>query len=268
MTITSEHKSDRDLFIDWFINNKALLNHEIQELDWGNVNKKFYDINVTINKNGKHSGRGTHENPMNALSIAIGESLERYICHYNHLSTNGVAVHFNQELAQKNATQELIERHSVLFHIKNSIPFFRVDYMPNHLLSHNQEIELGFFKTLAINGQETFIIRGKVKENNGFVYSSSSALNEYEEMKYLRKYIGLKQHGFQALDQNQKNCLVDPKYSFNNLFEEQNTQLEINEGFNILTSNLKSDLEFPAFCVRAESSLALSLEDGIENFIG
>ncbi|MFN3454637.1 MAG: YcaO-like family protein [Pseudobdellovibrio sp.] len=92
----------------------------------------YIDIGFQIEINGQtFLGRGTALNENDALTKAVVEALERSVCKHHNIHTNGVAAHFDFELAKVNAKNEFIERDSALCHYLTQTPMSFLDLEKN-----------------------------------------------------------------------------------------------------------------------------------------
>ncbi len=102
----------------WILDNAEILNLQVTQLDW--IHEYFqghYDLDVKIEIDSKtYIGRGSDLNSNLALVKAVCESIERYVCDENKISSTGVAGHLDFDLAKENALLEYIERLSIWSH--------------------------------------------------------------------------------------------------------------------------------------------------------
>jgi ribosomal protein S12 methylthiotransferase accessory factor YcaO len=123
----------------WILSNAKNLNLKIIHLDW---TKKYfeglYDLVISIEINSeKFEGRGADYDKDIALLKGFSEAIERFVCKSNHISSIGVAAHYNQDLAKENALFEFIERYSIAYHLKNGIGMKRIS-TKEHLVDTKQ----------------------------------------------------------------------------------------------------------------------------------
>lgn len=109
---------------NWILKNSATLDLRITELAWiRSVHPGMVDLSATVTLGGKEfEGRGSDASEDRALGKAVCEAIERFVCHSHAISSTGVAGHFEELLAKKNARFEFIERASLFHHIENSLP--------------------------------------------------------------------------------------------------------------------------------------------------
>lgn len=104
---------DAKELIQWALNSRDRLNVELTNFSWP---KQFglnqADFHFKFILDGKtYEGRGMSPSSNTAIIKSIVEAIERTTIDCNSLkSSNGVAAHFNIQLAQENALCELIER--------------------------------------------------------------------------------------------------------------------------------------------------------------
>lgn len=133
-----------------------------------NFGLNLYEFGVEICLLGKkYYGRGFSENKDMAIVIATMEAVERFVSYTNGLAnTNGVAIHFDYEVAKKNSSDELCERHIFLYQFENKISFNKVDYNVKKYLGSKI---LNFFIN---NGIEIQIYCSKLSIDSKYVYLS------------------------------------------------------------------------------------------------
>lgn len=104
---------DAKKLIHWAINPREQFDIEIVNFDWPkrySLEQVDYSFKLKIGED-VYDGRGMSASSEVALTKAIVESIERTAVEFNNLnSSNGLAAHFNFELAKENALCELIER--------------------------------------------------------------------------------------------------------------------------------------------------------------
>tara|TARA_B110001454_G_scaffold43791_1_gene42834 strand:- start:797 stop:1675 length:879 start_codon:yes stop_codon:yes gene_type:complete len=102
----------------WILDSADILNLQVTQLDW--IHEYFqghYDLDVKVEIDSKtYSGRGSDLDSNLALVKAVCESIERYVCDENKISSTGVAGHLDFDLAKENALLEYIERISIWSH--------------------------------------------------------------------------------------------------------------------------------------------------------
>jgi len=98
----------------WIYENADKLNLKVVSYTWPRYfGLNYFDISVSmIHEKKKYIGRGTALDEQNALLKASVECIERIFCAFNKTSSNGVAAHYNKNIAKKNALNELLERDS------------------------------------------------------------------------------------------------------------------------------------------------------------
>jgi len=98
----------------WIYENADKLNLKVVSYTWPRYfGLNYFDISVSmIYENKKYVGRGTASDEQNALLKASVECIERIFCSFNKTSSNGVAAHYDKNIAQQNALNELLERDS------------------------------------------------------------------------------------------------------------------------------------------------------------
>lgn len=109
------------------LDQKDELDLNVRALQWpAAYGLQLFDLQVEAQIDGTiHIGRGTAGTEDQALVIATVELAERLSIQRSGLVTsNGVAAHFDRDLAQTNALRELIERDRLLNHIHAEEPFY------------------------------------------------------------------------------------------------------------------------------------------------
>jgi len=113
------------LFTEWILSNSETLSLQVEDLQW--IRKSFpgiHDMSVRIQILGKpYEGRGHATTKDVAVQKALAEAIERAMCLQHLDTTNGVAAHYDLELAKKNARNELLERDLFLSHFLTKTPF-------------------------------------------------------------------------------------------------------------------------------------------------
>jgi len=254
---------------DWVMRQSELLKIKIETNIWETWrDKPFYDISTYgLGENIKVFGRGSDQSPIVATLKSFCEYLERLTCLNLKISSSGTAVHFDKMEAIANASRELIERHIILFHINENIPFNQVSYTPRFLEKYKDELDCSFYSTGSCNGSFVYIIRGKLKKRNGVIYITGSKLDLNLEIQFLRKFVSLYELGFDAENLIQKNCLEDEAFEFKNLFN-QRKEIRVNECLNLKTEVTNClDLD-KVFFARATSEKAICITSSGFHFIG
>ncbi|OYZ23506.1 MAG: hypothetical protein B7Y39_04160 [Bdellovibrio sp. 28-41-41] len=102
----------------WILDSAEILNLQVTQLDW--IHEYFqshYDLDVKVEIGSKtYIGRGADLDSNLALVKGVCESIERYVCDENKISSTGVAGHLSFDLAKENALLEYIERVSIWSH--------------------------------------------------------------------------------------------------------------------------------------------------------
>lgn len=164
-----------DHFSQWVLGNAKKLNLKIENLTWiEDFFPNFFDVAVSIEINDKiFEGRGNGDSRDLSLKKAMVESIERAICLDYAKTTNGIAAHTDNRMAELNARNELLERDLFLNHFYTNTPFIRLETNLNSIpesvhnfLKKNQD-KIGIWKMLSTNlGQ-------------GYVCSISSAQGKW-----------------------------------------------------------------------------------------
>lgn len=253
----------------WIMANLTLFDINVESNTWESwENKPFYDISVQSNNSRiLTTGRGSDRNSIIATLKSFCEYVERYTCVESKIPSSGTAAHFLEDNARLNAINELIERHLVLYHLKNNLPFMEISYHPVYLMRYSNDVLCTCFSTISCNGVTAFVIRGKLRKRNGYVYITGTRLDEELEIQFLRKLVSLLEHGFEAGNAIQDNCLNNSIYSFNEYFSNKNTNNK--ELFlSVATERVRCE-RFERICVfKAFSKDALLLTDFDFHFIG
>ncbi len=160
---------DGKRIITWFLNKKKCLNLKIKSYDWcTDFLPGYFDYSVEINfENESYTGRGTANSEELALTKAMAETIERTLIKFNKLDTsNGVAVHFDQELAKNSAKNELLERDSFFCHFLTHTPYSEIDskLLPQQISDCLQKLLLKnvtvkFYRMQTANGQPGIVCR-------------------------------------------------------------------------------------------------------------
>jgi hypothetical protein len=97
---------------EWYLKHADDLALRIRRLRWTQTwCPGFHDIEVSIRINGRTSlGRGFDQNEEIAFHKAGSEAIERHLCAYHGIGTEGTAIHIDRELAAEGARLELLER--------------------------------------------------------------------------------------------------------------------------------------------------------------
>lgn len=113
----------------WILDNTDTLSLQVEDLQWiRNSFPGIQDMSVKIQIQGKpYEGRGHATTKDVAVQKALAEAVERAMCLQHLESTNGVAAHYDLELAKKNALNELLERDLFLSHFLTKTPFILAD---------------------------------------------------------------------------------------------------------------------------------------------
>jgi hypothetical protein len=110
-------ENNKKKLIDWALD-EFKSNILIKEQRWNYFPAQpYYDYRTLIKINGiGYEGRGVSSSQQQALTSSIAEAIERFSLkdHQNAYSSNGCAIHTNEELASLNSRLELIERHYVM----------------------------------------------------------------------------------------------------------------------------------------------------------
>lgn len=106
---------------DWILKNSDSLDLRVTALTWiKTVHPGMVDLSATVTLDGKDfEGRGSDANEDRALGKAVCEAIERFVCYSHAIPSTGVAGHYDERLAKKNAWLELIERRSLSLHIEH-----------------------------------------------------------------------------------------------------------------------------------------------------
>lgn len=109
---------------NWILKNSGSLDLRVAELTWIRaLHPGMVDLRAAVTLDGKEfEGRGSDTNEDRALGKAVCEAIERFVCHSHAIASIGVAGHFDESLAKKNARLELIERASLFHHVDSSVP--------------------------------------------------------------------------------------------------------------------------------------------------
>ncbi|MCK6596836.1 MAG: hypothetical protein L6Q37_00610 [Bdellovibrionaceae bacterium] len=107
----------------WVLSSAKDLNLRVTKLDWiDRYYKGYSDIEAKIQIDLKmYSGRGSDFDSTTALMKTVTESIERFVCHANKISSIGVAGHYNLEIAKENALLEFFERSIIWSHFHKKI---------------------------------------------------------------------------------------------------------------------------------------------------
>lgn len=260
---------NNDDYFNWILKNKSELQIKIQNLDWNEwPDKPFFDVAVeSLDRNIKTEGRGSDVSPITATLKATSEYIERTICVEHKISSNGVATQISKDLAEENAKNELLERHLVLMHIRENYPFKKINYNTTYLKKISEICDVNVFSTGTCNDVTAYIIRGKLKLGSGYVYITGTSLDRNLEIQFLRKFYSLKEYGFITDNEIQLNCLRDPTFGFNSLFESDNEK-KFSQYVEINYEILKSKVSTPFITIRAWGNDIEKLDDSKIHFIG
>lgn len=136
---------------NWILENAHTLDIKIERMEWIKTwFPEFSDFNVKACFNGHIiEGRGIDKDQDSALLKAFSEIIERMTCKRLGIRSNGVAAHFDKDLARMNARMELVERDAILSHFLTNEPFFLKETFPwmrefeKKLLSIGLEVSFG-----------------------------------------------------------------------------------------------------------------------------
>jgi len=114
-------------FGEWIAQYGPRLSFEYGQFDWTQkLDVELHDLQCEFMINGKSFlGRGTHSVKDTAIVKATAETLERYFLDQmpDADTSNGVAIHSQQQHAELNALCELLERDSFFCHFLTKTPF-------------------------------------------------------------------------------------------------------------------------------------------------
>ena len=141
----------------WVLSSAKDLNLRVTKLDWiDRYYKDYSDIEVKIQIDSKtYFGRGSDFDSTTALMKAVVESIERFVCHVNKISSIGVAGHYDLDIAKENARLEHVERSLIWSHFHNKIG---MNYISTENISintkdfENTSLKRHQFKMNAPNG--------------------------------------------------------------------------------------------------------------------
>ena len=142
---------DNQKLNNWILDHAHTLDIKIERMEWiKEWFPEYYDFNVKACFEGNIiEGRGIDKDQDSALLKAFSELIERIACKHLGIRSNGVAAHFNKNMARENAKKELIERDAILSHFLTSEPFFLKEVFPwmnefeKRLLSIGLEVSFG-----------------------------------------------------------------------------------------------------------------------------
>jgi hypothetical protein len=134
---------------NWILDNSHLLNLKIEQMSWTqDWFPEYSDFRITfLDKD--LEGRGVGKNRGTAFLKAFSELVERSVCSYHKINSNGVAAHYDRSKAIDNARKELIERDAILCHHLTRTPFLqsssiaKFDYFKKCLSIQGMELSLG-----------------------------------------------------------------------------------------------------------------------------
>ena len=116
---------DKKKLSRWLLDNYKALELQVTQLKW--VEEwipGFHDFEVSIVMNGQvFKGRGIDRSSDLAFTKAGAEAIERAICEENGISSCGVAVHVDYNLAKVSARNELVERDRFFCHYLTKTAF-------------------------------------------------------------------------------------------------------------------------------------------------
>lgn len=143
----------------------------------------FYDYSCEISISGRiFEGRGTDSDEELAIEKASAEAIERAICWFYRIDTDGVAVHTNLASAEENALLEAKERFLLSFHLDNGVPLKRLKISSEFEIDFNKfekqldkPIRTTFLQTQIIGNHATTICILE-SEKQGFVGLSCSLI--------------------------------------------------------------------------------------------
>ena len=185
----------------WLLNNYKSLGLSAIEFNW--VDEwlpGFHDFQVSLSLGGRtFKGRGIEKDQLLAFTKAGAEALERAVCYENGVSTSGVALHTDRELAKENAKNELIERDRFFCHFLTRSPFRKMSTKEINFHLHSisfealksklnkYSIEIEVFEMNPLGQTKSFICisRGKGFEFLVFGFGTTSS----EDFKGLEKAI-------------------------------------------------------------------------------
>lgn len=106
---------DHKRLIPWILANQDFLDLRVTDYEWNRRTfSSMKDLGAKLEIEGTlYAGRGADRDEDTALSKAICEAVERFICHNHHISSLGVAGHSELELAAQNSQLEFIERYAL-----------------------------------------------------------------------------------------------------------------------------------------------------------
>ena len=109
----------------WMKNHAKTMNIKVREYTWiKEWLPDFADISVNLTPGMlAFSGRGTDRDPEVSIAKATVEAMERAICHWNGIHTNGVAADVDPYRAMNSAQLELFERDRFFCHYLTKVPF-------------------------------------------------------------------------------------------------------------------------------------------------
>lgn len=177
---------DHKKLIPWILANQDFLDLRVTDYEWiTNTFSSMKDIGAKLKIEGKlYTGRGADRDENTALSKAVCEAVERFICQTHGLSSLGVAGHSEIEFAAQNSQLEFIERYAIwmqchghsLFALTGS-EVFRFENKTAHIDIYEAQTEQGITISLAI-------ANGLTQENPfGIVLGLGSNLKPSEAKK-------------------------------------------------------------------------------------
>lgn len=106
---------DHKRLIPWILANQDLLDLKVTYYEWiTSAFSSMKDLGAKLKIDGVlYTGRGADRDEDTALSKAICEAVERFVCHTHHISSLGVAGHSEVKLATQNSQLEFIERYAL-----------------------------------------------------------------------------------------------------------------------------------------------------------
>lgn len=111
---------------NWILCHTHSLDLKIERMNWiQNWFPEHKDFKISFStSNEVLVGRGIDTDEDTALIKAFSELVERSVCSFYGINSNGVAAHFDKGSAVLNAKKELIERDAILCHHLTGKPFF------------------------------------------------------------------------------------------------------------------------------------------------
>ena len=106
---------DHKRLIPWILANQDFLDLRVTDYDWiTSAFSSMKDLGAKLKIEGTlYTGRGADMDEDTALSKAVCEAVERFVCQTHHISSLGVAGHSEVKLAAQNSQLEFVERYAL-----------------------------------------------------------------------------------------------------------------------------------------------------------